>query len=114
VQKKLAYYTNETHAPSKWVFLPYQLKAFDENLAILKENNIPYILVQAPITKRLYQSFKNNAQFDDMMRKRGRYTNFNQLMNLDDSLDFYDDDHLNQRGVVKFNTLFISTLLKKK
>ena len=38
------------------------------------------------------------------MRSYGlQYYNFNEIIQLDDSLDFYDAHHLNQNGVNKFN-----------
>ncbi len=40
--------------------------------------------------------------------------NFNKLMKLDDSLCFYDKDHLNQKGVVLFNEKFIESFLLPK
>lgn len=113
VQKKLAFYTKEPHKKVKWEFIDQQLEVFDENLAMLKELKIPYILIQAPVTKEVYNSYSNNRDFDSMMKRKGNYVNFNHLMKLNDSLDFYDDDHLNQYGVVKFNHLLLSTLLKK-
>ena len=35
------------------------------------------------------------------------YYNFNSLVSLNDSIDFNDDHHLNQNGVIKFNEKFI-------
>ena len=39
------------------------------------------------------------------------YYNFNTLLNLEDSLHFYDSHHLNQTGVERFNTKLIEILV---
>lgn len=35
---------------------------------------------------------------------------FNRLINLNDTLDFYDSHHLNSIGVKKFNKVLLDTL----
>lgn len=113
VERKLNYFKHEHYPKQQWDLLPVQLKAFEENLALLKKRNIKVILVQAPITKTLYNSYSNNADFDAKMKRYGTYYNFNKTTQLSDSLDFYDDDHLNQNGVQKFNKELIQQLLQK-
>jgi hypothetical protein len=44
------------------------------------------------------------------MSNYGPYYNFNKCMDLDDSLDFMDDSHLNHNGVVTFNKQLLDTL----
>jgi RNase H-fold protein (predicted Holliday junction resolvase) len=79
-----------------------QWESLDAILTLLRKRNIKFILVQAPIQKELYQSV-HTIKFDAEMKKRGTYYNFNELITMDDSLDFKDEHHLNQRGVEKFN-----------
>lgn len=53
----------------------------------------------------MYNSYTNNNYVDSFMKSYGLpYYNFNELMQLDDSLDFNDAHQLNQNGVNKFNT----------
>lgn len=81
-----------------------QFDAFERLINSLKERKIPYLLVQAPVTKKLYSSYKNVAEFDKRMEAFGPYINFNSKgLLLNDSLHFYDKDHLNQKGVDIFN-----------
>jgi hypothetical protein len=84
-------------------FKEYQIKAFEEILKIFKKNNIRYLLVQTPVTSRLYNSYIDNDQMDRTFEDYGDYLNFNSIMTLNDSIDFYDSNHLNQNGVNKFN-----------
>jgi hypothetical protein len=101
---------------SDWEFREKQFDAFKRNLDKLKAMKISYILVQAPITSQLYKSHTNNAYFDNKMKTYGDYYNFNGKLNLVDSLHFYDEHHLNQKGVELFDTYFIKELpyLKNK
>lgn len=111
-----AYRENETPnlSPSKWEINPIQIKALEENLQILKQRKIPFILVQTPISKAYYQSKTNNAEVDNLLQKLGPYKNFNGLLPFNDRKDFYDTDHMNQSAVVKFNEYFIKYLNSKK
>ena len=68
---------------------------------------INYILITAPCTRIRYNSYINIHEFQDMMRQQGTYYDFNELLNLEDSLYFYDANHLNQKGVDVFNTKII-------
>ncbi|MES2554818.1 MAG: hypothetical protein V4604_01640 [Bacteroidota bacterium] len=87
----------------EWIIRPNQQAAFEATIALLKSEKIPYVLVRAPITSRLNDSYDNNAEFDAYIQQHGRYYNFNKRLQLNDSLDFYDAVHLNQRGVTIFN-----------
>jgi hypothetical protein len=115
VQRRLSFFNpKEKLKPKNWKLLPQQLLALDEVLAILKRKDIPFILVQSPITHYLYNSYKNNEEIDSVFSKKGKYINFNVMVNLTDSLHFYDDNHLNQIGVKIFNKALISYLYKEK
>jgi hypothetical protein len=87
----------------EWNIRPEQQAAFEATISLLKSENIPFLLVRAPITSRLNDSYQNNAEFDAYIQQHGRYYNFNKRLQLNDSLDFYDAVHLNQRGVKIFN-----------
>lgn len=87
-----------------------QLHAFRRCMEFLLENDIKVILVRPPITTSLYNSFLNNKEIDAIFSKKEIYYNFNQIINLDDSLHFSDARHLNQNGVEVYNEFFIKSL----
>ncbi len=88
-----------------------QLKAFNRIVKEIHSKNIKLILVQAPITNSLYSSYSNMTDFDKLMTNyQTDYYNFNKLLNLNDSIYFYDSHHLNQNGVTVFNKEFVKLL----
>lgn len=110
VERKISYFKHKQYSKRKWKLLPQQLRYFNDIIEVLKKRKIEFILIQAPITGNLYKSYTNNNYFDSLMSTRGAYYNFNQMMQLDDSLHFYDGTHLNQDGVELFNKKFIEVL----
>ncbi len=116
VEKDLAF--NENHdipQNDKYILNEQQLEAFNKTLQIIKKKNIKLILVQSPIVKSKYEAYTNNKEFDEKMKKYGEYYNFNEFLELNDTIDFYDKFHLNKNGVIIFNEKLISILgLKNK
>jgi hypothetical protein len=91
-----------------------QLSAFERIISSFKSNNVSVILVQAPVTSKYYSCYEKNENFDSIIQSyQYPYYNFNTILNLDDSLDFYDSHHLNQNGVEIFNEAFIHSVLLK-
>ena len=88
----------------------YQLEYFSEIAQLLRSKNIELILVYAPIPKVNYDSYINTNYFDNLMEGYSKYYNFNEIVSLNDSLHFYDSDHLNQNGVIIFNKKLIEIL----
>ena len=105
VERKIEYYKHcKAEANKTWQIDANQVEAFNYNIQLIKSTNVKPILIFAPITKGLYNSYINNTYIDSLMRSYGlQYYNFNEIIQLDDSLDFYDAHHLNQNGVNKFN-----------
>jgi hypothetical protein len=112
VQKDTGSKIDMTFVKVKGEFNKEQINAFERCLSMIKEKNIRLILVSAPVTSSLYNSYSNAGEFKKMMSTAKEYYNFNEIMKMDDSLHFYDAHHLNQNGVEKFNRQFISTVLK--
>jgi len=111
VESESHYFRFVNYSKREWEFKEIQIKAFNECLKLLRKKNIKTILVLAPITSRLYNSFRNNNFVDSTFKAYNlEYYNFNELMQLNDSLDFYDSNHLNQNGVVRFNNKLIEIL----
>jgi hypothetical protein len=109
-------YTPKKNINSRvYTLSPNQLNAFKRILVKLKQRNIPYVLVQAPMTVKKYNSFTNNDEMDSIISQYGQYYNFNKILSLPDSM-FFDDSHLNQTGVNIFNKklMEVINLLAKK
>ncbi|QSE99336.1 hypothetical protein JR347_04865 [Fulvivirga lutea] len=113
VQKKNKTFRNVSNSKKWWKVRDQQLDAFDGIIKSLKDMNIKFVLVQAPITSSFYQAHQNNDYFDSLMDSRGTYFNFNKLVELNDSIHFYDRHHLNQAGVNIFNKKLIQILKEK-
>ncbi|MEO7907302.1 MAG: hypothetical protein ABIT06_10035, partial [Saprospiraceae bacterium] len=114
VSRDMDYFKNISHEPTSWNFNSKQLKAFDQVLEMLKNRNIECVLVQAPFTNSLYNSKINNHYADSFFTSKSRYINFNTRLSLNDSLHFYDADHLNQDGVILFNEAVLDWLKNEK
>lgn len=109
VQKDLAYFKDTFATKIDWKMNKSQNIAFERVINIIRKKGVKLLLVQAPII----QQYNNNEQFDNKMLSYGDYYNFNKILPLNDSLFFYDNFHLNQNGVKKFNEYFIKNYLKK-
>ena len=108
VQKDISFFKNVVYQNiTKYDIRSDQLNSFEHIVKIAKMHNIRLILVQSPITHSFYNSFSNNVLFDKTMCDYGEYYNFNHLITLNDSLNFYDNLHLNQNGVEIFNKKLI-------
>lgn len=103
----------EKHERAKWELYDYQLESFESVLEELKKRNVKVYLVNAPITKDYYNSITNHKEFNDRMKKFGDYHDFNNKVELNDTIDFYDSGHLKQSGVNKFNAKLLSELFGK-
>ena len=89
-----------------------QLAAFENIISMINGKNIRLILLFPPISPSLYESYTYIDSFDEKMKTFGEYYNFNEIVNLDDSLHFYDSDHLNQDGVDVFNAGLLEYVVK--
>jgi len=104
VQKDLSYFSPKEYKNKTWQWSKTQLNAFKKNIKLVRSQKIDYLLIQAPVTQSLYQSFKDIESFDTKMTEYGNYYNFNLSVELKDSLHFYDSNHLNSKGVELFNS----------
>lgn len=114
VEKELSYFDGEMKdSYSLSEFNPEQFQYFEETLHLLKERGTEVILIFAPITQKLYNTFDRIDDFEARMEDYPvPYYNFNERLELKDSLHFYDGHHLNQRGVEIFNQAVIELLRK--
>lgn len=114
LERNLKYFDRTPRPKQALSYDEEQFQWFEKNLQLLKARNIEYILVQAPYPKVTYNAFTNLEAFDLRMKAYGEYYNFNEAMDLDDSLNYMDDSHLNQNGVNAFNKQLIDTLKARK
>lgn len=59
VQRDLTFYWRQMHPTATWELRKDQLHAFENSLEIIKNQNIPYLLVQAPVTENYFNSYTN-------------------------------------------------------
>ncbi|MBS2212130.1 hypothetical protein KEM09_11990 [Carboxylicivirga mesophila] len=106
--------TNNTifnNQPYSFTISKKQLKAFKLNLLFLKQQEIPFLLVMAPVTKTKFNNITNRLEIDSLYTGLGDYINYNySILGLNDTIDFYDAHHLNQSGVIKFNQQLLKDL----
>ena len=88
-----------------------QMTAFKKIVRLINSKGIRLILVQTPLTQKEYNSYSENKSFDEIMSVHSTYINFNELITLNDSVHFYDPNHLNQNGVNVFNKKLIELLV---
>lgn len=104
VQRDMSYHTFEKLGQRQWKLRDDQLGKFNECLQILRDRNIETVLVFAPIAPNVYNAYTNHAYTDSIFNSYGlKYYDFNRMLDLNDSLHFYDGHHLNQDGVNIFN-----------
>lgn len=114
VQKETGFIDMRKITPEHLQVAKQQLKAFKEIINELDKREIDLILVYAPISKAMLANFSNKHYYDSLMTTYGEYYNFNEMMELNDTIHFYDRHHLNQVGVELFNEKLIETIQKNK
>ena len=108
----------KSDTPSLNSQLPYETGELDldpelqQNLFDLldysKENNLNVIFVRAPhyVTKDTYDRVKRSNKMESILNERGfdyyAFENYSELIGIDDSRDFYNEDHMNVYGAIKF------------
>lgn len=110
VDRQLRYFKYVEYPKDHWEFNADQFEYFEEIVQLLKEEGIEIKLVYAPITRTKYDSYDNHDEFDEIMEGYAQYFNLNKTLTLDDSLHFYDSNHLNQEGVKIFNSAVLELL----
>lgn len=86
-----------------------QLKAFEKCVKLIKETDIPFLLVEAPVPQCTYQRLTNHEEFYKVISSYGVFVDFNSILHLDDTC-FYDSNHLSQSGVNLFDDCLIRVL----
>jgi hypothetical protein len=113
VARTLTYNTGyERYPETRWVPLPAQIESFERVLNMIRKKKIKLCLVQSPVTRVEYNLYKaDHARIEAYFSGRAKnYLNFNGFLDLDDSLHFLDNRHLNQDGVEIFNRELIKQI----
>lgn len=107
VQRKLVSFNGNDVPTQQFEVAQNQIKALQQITAHLDELNIKYSFIQIPISDKERQSIKNYNEIDSLIGTFGRYNNYNNILNLEDTIHFQDSHHLNQLGVNEFNPVLI-------
>lgn len=92
------------------VLNPKQLASFEKNLQMIKAQGAELLLLYSPTTNVKFQSYQGMEDFENRMKNQGPYLNYNSILSLQDSIHFWDAEHLNQEGVLIFNQALIQYL----
>lgn len=95
-----------------WTIHQKNNKAFVRIIKKLKNQGIDLLLIQVPKTSSFYNSFTNNNEFNQYVSEYGAFYDFNKFLPMNDSIHFFDNDHLNQHGVEIFNKSLVEKILK--
>lgn len=93
--------------------IDYQLESLEELVSIWKNDNQDFVLVQTPVMKAYYDSWKYNEETDSIFAGQGNYKNYNLYLNLNDTTDFSDHQHLNDKGSTTITNLIIEDFLQE-
>ncbi len=105
------FYPNLDKVYCNKIINPNSIESFKKNIDLINKTKIPFIFIRLPETKH-YNNFVNNTQFDSIIHKFGVYYNLNKFLNLNDTVHFIDDNHLNNTGVKVANEYIINKILK--
>jgi hypothetical protein len=90
-----------------------QLHAFERVMALLEAHGVPTVLVEMPVTNKLYASILERAAYDSLFHRHDPYINMQGRVALDDEAHFYDKGHMNQEGVERTNRALIGILRRE-
>lgn len=109
VEREEGSYQAAWQEQGSWQIDASQWRAFQNCLALARQEAIPVLLIQAPVTKVYFQSIQNQSFIDSLFAAQAPYRNYNRMaLALEDTAHFYDAEHLNARGV----SLFMDGLLR--
>lgn len=102
-------FENENYRTSK--FENMQMKYFNKTIKLAKRNNIDILLVTVPIPKYSLSKVNDYLKINKTFKEIADHHNINYLdynlinrINLKDKKHFYDDNHINYKGVKIINS----------
>ena len=87
---------------------PEQMDALKECIAMLRERDIPVLLVEVQDAKQLRSTFKNHPWFEQQMTDLAPY--YYPILPMIDTVHFANSNHLYQPGIDLFNQHFVQVL----
>ena len=90
---------------------PEQMDALKECLAMLKERNIPYMLVEVQDAEQLRTTFTNHEWFEEQMKALGPYRY--KILPMEDRVHFCNSNHLYLPGIKLYNEDFVDDLKRE-
>jgi len=88
--------------------LQLQTEYFIKSMNFCAKRSIRFIAINMPIAN--YECYSNNNILRDLVKDSLNYIDFNKEFILSDSLDYYDNYHLNNAGLKKIDSFFIQNL----
>jgi len=113
VENQTVMKSEEIYKPHQYIIAPDQWNAFIRIIGFLESRHLKYVLIQSPFLKDKYKAINNNAYMDSIFSSISAYYNYNERYSWDKPY-FFDDVHLNQKGVDIFDSLLIDDLKEKK
>ncbi|AZQ44696.1 SGNH/GDSL hydrolase family protein [Nonlabens ponticola] len=114
VERAVEQFDGNSFQESKYNIRPDQLKAFMENVKLIRLKGIELVLVKTPVTNILKERNLVPKEYDELMQMHQYYYDMDQMLLLDDKADFFDDDHLSQQGAQKVSSLIKEILVENK
>lgn len=87
---------------------PRQLEAVKKCIALFKERNIPYLLVEIQDAEQLRKSYTNHEWFEQQMQALGPYRY--KLLPMVDTIHFFNSNHLDKPGIEMYNNDLVADL----
>lgn len=108
-------YQPQSQFPHTIKINPLQVDALRRCIRLLGEKHIAVTLIEVPASRNLYHSYTNHREFEQQMSLLGSYINLNDssalTSQLVDTIHYFDEDHLNQKGVEVVNSYIIECIL---
>lgn len=108
---------NSHFDPATFITIPthinsYSWTALQANIQKIQAAHIPLVLVFTPVTRGFYNFHGQESKIDTILNTYPRipYYNYNTLYTWNDTLDFYDEHHLNAQGVKKYNQYILQLI----
>lgn len=111
VETKMKYNKREHIDSSVWGPSPEQAERLDMVYKTANKYGVNVLLVNAnSITDRY---FINRDSINTFFESKGEYLDLNSRLTLNDTIDFFDNSHLNSNGVKTMNNYLIPNILKR-
>jgi hypothetical protein len=91
-----------------------QLRAFERIVGMIRSRGIELYLVRAPIAQYEVRHNSYDEKTETYYKRFAPFFNFNTILDLSDTLHFYDENHLNQAGVQLYNEAIIDKVLRSE